>query len=118
MFLNCLFSFSAYALDGVNLRGYFAYAFNDQHDPGFGMYGHMDAENIMKSSLTHYSKIIDNNGFPVPGSSPQHCPHITEHSPVCHVLAKHTVVGFISLVASAMLVTVGVVIYYCMKRPK
>uniref|UniRef100_W5MNV0 Klotho n=1 Tax=Lepisosteus oculatus TaxID=7918 RepID=W5MNV0_LEPOC len=28
----------AHLLDGVNLQGYFAYAFNDQSDPGFGLY--------------------------------------------------------------------------------
>ncbi|MCI4388203.1 hypothetical protein PGIGA_G00082900 [Pangasianodon gigas] len=108
----------AYALDEVNLKGYFAYAFNDRHDPGFGMYGHVQEEDIVKSSLTHYRKIIDNNGFPVPGSPPQHCPRKPEDLPACHVLAKRPVVGFISLVASAMLITMGVIIYYCMKRPK
>lgn len=100
------------------MKGYFAYAFNDRHDPGFGMYGHVQEEDIVKSSLSHYKKIIDNNGFPVPGSPPQHCPHPPEHSPVCDVLAKRPVVGFISLVASAMLITMGVIIYYCTKRPK
>lgn len=82
------------------------------------MYGHVQEEDVMKSSLTHYRKIIDNNGFPVPGSPPQHCPHTAEHAPVCHVLAKRRVVGFISLVACAMLITMVVIIYYCMKRPK
>lgn len=109
--------FTVYALDGVNLKGYFAYALNDRHDPGFGMYGHVQEEDIVKSSLTHYKKVIDNNGFPVPGS-PQHCPQVPEHSPARHVLAKRPVVGFISLVASAMLVAVGVIIYYGTKRPK
>lgn len=82
------------------------------------MYGHVQEENIVKSSLTHYRKIIDNNGFPVPGSPPQHCPQTAELSPLCHVLAKRPVVGFITLVASAMLITVCVIIYYCTKRPK
>lgn len=82
------------------------------------MYGHVQEEDIVKSSLTHYRKLIDNNGFPGPGSPQQHCPRMPEHSPVCHVLAKRPVVGFISLVASAMLITMGVIIYYSMKRPK
>ncbi|XP_076876324.1 klotho [Brachyhypopomus gauderio] len=108
----------AYTLDGVNLQGYFAYAFNDRRDPGFGLYGHVEEEVIMKSSLIHYRTIIERNGFPSPGSAPQHCPSLPRRSPLCPVLSKRRVVGFISLVGSAFLVTVGLIVYYSTKRHK
>ncbi|KAI4871548.1 hypothetical protein NFI96_010123 [Prochilodus magdalenae] len=112
------FVFAARMLDGVNLRGYFAYAYNDQHDPGFGMYGNVQEEVIAKDSLHHYRNIIDHNGFPDPNSPPQQCPHTSDHCLVCQVLAKQPVVGFISLVGSSVLITLGLVIYYGAKRHK
>ncbi|XP_030648234.1 klotho [Chanos chanos] len=108
----------AYTLDRVNLQGYFAYALNDQRDPGFGLYGHVQDEVIVKSSLTHYRNIIDHNGFPEHGSPPQHCPRVTQHCPGCHVLAKRPVVGFLSLVGLGILITLGLTIYYATKRHK
>ncbi|KAL7847469.1 hypothetical protein AOLI_G00221870 [Acnodon oligacanthus] len=108
----------AYVLDGVNLKGYFAYAFNDQRDPGFGMYGNVQEEVIVKDSLNHYRNIIDHNGFPAPNSPAQQCLHTPDHCPVCQVLAKQPVVGFISLVGSSVLITLGLVIYYGAKRHK
>ncbi|KAG7484428.1 hypothetical protein MATL_G00049280 [Megalops atlanticus] len=108
----------AYKLDGVNLQGYFAYALSDERDPGFGMYGHVHEDFIVKSSLTHYRNIIDHNGFPSPSAAQQHCPHPTESCPGCHLFTKRPVVGFLSLVGSALLITVGMIIYYAAKRHK
>ncbi|XP_016401931.1 klotho-like [Sinocyclocheilus rhinocerous] len=108
----------AYTLDGVNLKGYFAYAFSDRRDPGFGMYGHVQEEVISKSSLAHYKNIIHHNGFPAPGTSQQQCPLAPVHGSGRFVLTKQPVVGFLSLVSSCMLITVGLVIYYSVKRHK
>lgn len=105
-------------LDGVNLQGYFAYAFNDQRDPGFGMYGNVQEEVIVKDSLTHYRNIIDHNGFPAPNSPPQQCLQTSDHCLLCQVLAKQPVMGFISVVGSSALITLGLVIYYGTKRRK
>ncbi|KAL0182840.1 hypothetical protein M9458_022215, partial [Cirrhinus mrigala] len=88
-----------YTLDGVNLKGYFAYAFSDQRDPGFGMYGHVQEEVILKSSLGHYKNIIQHNGFPAPGTAQQQCPHAPVHGSGRYVLTKQPVVGFLSLCA-------------------
>ncbi|XP_062870862.1 klotho [Trichomycterus rosablanca] len=108
----------AYTLDGVNLRGYFAYAFNDRHDPGFGLYSHVQEETIEKSSLTHYRNIIDHNGFPDHGGPPESCPRTPERSAIYYVLAKRPVVSFISFVGFALFITTGLIIYDCTKRPK
>ncbi|XP_062334447.1 GTPase IMAP family member 9-like [Osmerus eperlanus] len=64
----------AYTLDGVNLKGYFAYALNDQRDPGFGLYGHVQDEPIVKASLSHYRNIIQHHGFPEEGPRPSSAP--------------------------------------------
>ncbi|KAL4608551.1 klotho [Arapaima gigas] len=106
----------AYLLDGVNLRGYFAYALSDQRDPSFGMYGHVHDEFIVKSSLMHYRNIIEHNGFPELSAPPQICPRQSEPCLGCEVLARRSVVGFLSLVGSALLITVGLIVYFAAKR--
>uniref|UniRef100_A0A665VZB9 Klotho n=1 Tax=Echeneis naucrates TaxID=173247 RepID=A0A665VZB9_ECHNA len=89
----------AYTLDGVNLKGYFAYALSDQRDPGFGLYGQVHEEVIIKVSLSNYRNIIQHNGFPIQGAAPQQCPSLPQPCLGCHVLEKRPVVGFLTLVA-------------------
>ncbi|XP_041864156.1 klotho [Melanotaenia boesemani] len=108
----------AYTLDGVNLRGYFAYALNDQRDPGFGLYGQVHEEVIIKSSLSNYQNIIQHNGFPIQGAAPQQCPTVPQPCLGCQVLVKRPVVGFLTLVGSGVLITLGLIIYYTAKRHK
>uniref|UniRef100_A0A8C9YX92 Klotho n=1 Tax=Sander lucioperca TaxID=283035 RepID=A0A8C9YX92_SANLU len=108
----------AYTLDGVNLKGYFAYALSDQRDPGFGMYGHVHEEVIIKASLSNYRNIIQHNGFPIQGAAPQQCPSLPQPCLGCHVLAKMPMVGFLTLVGSGVLITLGLIIYYTAKRHK
>lgn len=109
---------SAYTLDGVNLKGYFAYALSDQRDPGFGLYGQVHEEVIVKASLSNYRNIIQHNGFPILGAAPQQCPSSPEPCLGCHVLVKRSVVGFLTLVGSGLLITLGLIIYYTAKRHK
>lgn len=103
----------ASTLDGVNLKGYFAYALNDQRDPEFGLYGQVQQEVIVKASLSNYRNIIGHNGFPVPGGAPQQCPP-SRPRPCsgCHLLVRKPVVGFLTLVGSGVLITLGLIIYY------
>ncbi|KAK5609633.1 hypothetical protein CRENBAI_002155 [Crenichthys baileyi] len=108
----------AFALDGVNLKGYFAYALNDQRDPEFGLYGQVHEEVIVKASLSNYRNIIQHNGFPIPGAPPQQCPALPQPCSDCHVLIRRPVVGFLTLVGSAMLITLGLIVYYTAKRHK
>ncbi|KAK2828312.1 hypothetical protein Q5P01_019346 [Channa striata] len=108
----------AYTLDGVNLKGYFAYALSDQRDPGFGLYGQVQDEVIVKASLSNYRNIIQHNGFPVQGGAPQQCPSSPPPCFGCHVLVKRPVVGFLTLVGSAVLITFSLIIYYTAKRHK
>ncbi|XP_033996393.1 klotho [Trematomus bernacchii] len=110
----------AYTLDGVNLKGYFAYALSDERDPRFGMYGHVQEEVIIKASLSNYRNIIQHNGFPIQGAPPQQCPSMPQPCLGCHVLVKRPwpVVGFLMLVGSGVLITLGLIIYYTAKRHK
>uniref|UniRef100_A0A672ZMH3 Klotho n=1 Tax=Sphaeramia orbicularis TaxID=375764 RepID=A0A672ZMH3_9TELE len=108
----------AYTLDGVNLKGYFAYALSDQRDPGFGLYGHIHEEVIIKASLSNYRNIIQHNGFPIQGTSPQQCPTTPQSCLGCHGLVKKPVLGFLTLVGSGVLITLGLIIYYTAKRHK
>ncbi|XP_026038623.1 klotho [Astatotilapia calliptera] len=108
----------AYTLDGVNLKGYFAYALNDQRDPGFGLYGQVHEEVIVKASLSNYRNIIEHNGFPIQGAEPQLCPSVAPPCRSCHVLGKSPVMGFLILVGSGVLITLGLIIYYTAKRHK
>ncbi|CAB1458211.1 unnamed protein product [Pleuronectes platessa] len=108
----------AYTLDGVNLKGYFAYALSDQRDPGFGLYGQVHEEVIVKESLSNYRNIIQHNGFPIQGAARQQCPSSPQPCPGCHVLVKRPVVGFLTLVGSGVLITLCLIIYYTTKRHK
>lgn len=82
------------------------------------MYGHVQEEVILKSSLAHYKNIIRHNGFPAANTSQQQCPHAPVHSSGRYILTKQPVVGFLSLVSSCMLITVCIIIYYAVKRHK
>ncbi|XP_074528988.1 klotho [Halichoeres trimaculatus] len=108
----------AYILDGVNLKGYFAYALSDHRDPGFGLYGQVDEEVIDKASLANYRNIIQHNGFPVPGHESQQCPSMPQGCRGCQVLVKKPVVGFLTVVGLGVLITLGLIIYYAAKRHK
>ncbi|XP_029029155.1 klotho [Betta splendens] len=105
----------AYTLDGVNLKGYFAYALSDQRDPGFGLYGQVQEEIIVKASLSNYRNIIQHNGFPVKGAARQQCPGSPVPCTGCDVL-KRPVLGFLTVVGSGALITMGVIIYYTVRR--
>ncbi|CAL1572996.1 unnamed protein product [Knipowitschia caucasica] len=108
----------AYTLDGVNLKGFFSYSLSDQRDPGFGLYGNIHDEVIIKASLTNYRNVIQHNGFPIQGAGPQLCPRTPQTCSSCQVLSKGRVLGFLSLVGSGMLVTLCLIIYYTAKRHK
>lgn len=109
---------SAYTLDGVNLKGYFAYALNDQRDPKFGLYGQVHEEVIVKASLSNYRNIIQHNGFPIQGAPPQECPSRPQPCRGCQILVRKPVVGFLTLVGSGVLITLGLIIYYTAKGHK
>ncbi|KAG7515632.1 klotho [Solea senegalensis] len=108
----------AYILDGVNLKGYFAYALSDQRDPGFGLYGQVHEEVIDKASLFNYRNIIQHNGFPIQGAARQQCPSSPPPCLGCYVLVKRPVVGFLTIVGSGVLITLCLIIYYTAKRHK
>ncbi|XP_034034129.1 klotho [Thalassophryne amazonica] len=108
----------AYTLDGVNLKGYFAYALTDKRDPGFGFYGHIHDEVITKASVSNYRNIIQHNGFPIQGSAPQQCPTPLQPCLGCHLLVRRPVLGFLTLVGSGVLITSGLIIYYKAKQRK
>lgn len=114
----CVASSPAYTLDGVNLKGYFAYALSDLRDPGFGLYGQVHEEVITKASLSNYRHIIQHNGFPIKGAAAQQCPTLPRPCPGCHVLVKRPVVGFLTLIGSGVLITLGLIIYYTAKKHK
>ena len=84
------------------------------------MYGHVQEEVIIKASLSNYRNIIQHNGFPIQGAPPQQCPSMPQPCLGCHVLVKRPwpVVGFLMLVGSGVLITLGLIIYYTAKRHK
>ncbi|XP_053704000.1 klotho [Synchiropus splendidus] len=108
----------AYTLDGVNLKGYFAYALSDQRDPGFGMYGQVHEEVIIKASLSNYRHIIQHNGFPPPGAAEQQCPRSPQPCVGCQVQVNRPLVGFLTLVGAGVLITLVLIIYFSAKRQK
>ncbi|XP_033864502.3 klotho-like [Acipenser ruthenus] len=109
----------ASVLDGVNLQGYFAYAFDDQSDPGFGLYGYIHDEFYIKLSLGHYRKIIDKNGFPSPTAPKQDCTLEPYSCPGCSLFfTKKSMITFLSFIGICFVITVGLVMYYSKKPGK
>ncbi|CAL8401241.1 unnamed protein product [Boreogadus saida] len=106
----------ASTLDGVNLKGYFAYALSDMRDPGFGLYGQVHDEVIVKASLSNYRNIIEHNGFPVAGLPAQQCPRDPLPCLDCQLLTRRPLLGFLTLLGSGFLITLGLIIYYAAKR--
>ncbi|XP_072119016.1 klotho [Mobula birostris] len=51
----------ALKLDGVNVRGYFAWALKDIDKPDYGLY---NSNQAAKLSVEYYRRIVDNGGFP------------------------------------------------------
>ncbi|KAG2456947.1 klotho [Polypterus senegalus] len=102
----------AYLLDGVNLQGYFAYAFSDQTDPGFGLYGYIHDEYYEKLTLGYYRSIIDQNGFPASSSVQQKCASEQESCRICALLLTNRSLLAMSLVGVGFTLTTTFTICY------
>ncbi|XP_006874426.1 PREDICTED: klotho [Chrysochloris asiatica] len=106
----------AYVLDGVDLRGYFAYSLSDRTAPGFGFYRSVADQLEPKLSVSHYRKIIDNNGFPGPESLRRFCP---EESAVCTECGffetRKTLLAFLAFLLLAFVISLSLIFYYSKK---
>lgn len=105
--------FAAYALDNVNLQGYFVYSFNDKTAPKYGLYSYVANQYEAKPSMKHYREIIDNNGFPGPDTAEVLCPEETAVCPECHFFrTRKSLFAFVSFIFVAFIVTVFCIMYY------
>nr|XP_033803387.1 klotho isoform X2 [Geotrypetes seraphini] len=109
----------AYAIDGVNLAGYFAYSFNDKTDPSYGLYSYIANQYEPKPSMQHYRKIIDSNGFPSPDASVIPCPaEPVSCIEISFFQTRKSLLVFVSFIFFAFIVTVFMIIYYAKKGKK
>ncbi|XP_069495379.1 klotho isoform X1 [Ambystoma mexicanum] len=109
----------AYHIDGVNLRGYFAYSFNDKTDPRFGLYSYVANRYEPKPSLEHYRNIINRNGFPDRTESAKFCPPESVTCPECHFFqTRKSLLAFIAFIFVVFIVTIFMIIYYSKKGKK
>lgn len=107
------FFFPAYALDNVNLQGYFVYSFNDKTAPKYGLYSYAANQYEPKPSMKHYREIIDNNGFPGPDTAEVLCPEEAAMCPECHFFrTRKSLFAFISFIFVAFIVTIFCIMYY------
>nr|XP_036868480.1 klotho [Manis javanica] len=106
----------AYTLDGINLRGYFAYSFSDRTAPKFGFFRYAANQFEPKPSMKHYRKIIDDNGFPGPETLRRFCPE--EFTLCAHCSFFHTrksLLAFLAFLPFAFVISLSLIFYYYRK---
>ncbi|XP_043852489.1 klotho [Dromiciops gliroides] len=103
----------AHVLDGVRLRGYFVYSFNDRTAPKFGLYRYAANQFEPKPSMNHYKKIIDNNGFPGPDTLRRFCPDEFILCTECNFFeTRKSLLVFIAFLFFAFIATISLIFYY------
>lgn len=113
LYFSFFFFFPAYALDNVNLQGYFVYSFNDKTAPKYGLYSYAANQYEPKPSMKNYREIIDNNGFPGPDTAEVLCPEEAAMCPECHFFrTRKSLFAFISFIFVAFIVTIFCIMYY------
>ncbi|XP_077015124.1 klotho [Tamandua tetradactyla] len=106
----------AYLLDGINLRGYFVYSLSDRTAPKFGLYGYAANQFVPKPSVTRYREIIDNNGFPAPGSPGRFCPQEVGACTKCSFFHnRKSLLVFIAFLLLAFVISLSLIFYYSKK---
>ncbi|XP_051882723.1 klotho isoform X2 [Pristis pectinata] len=104
----------ALKLDGVNIRGYFAWALKDIDEPNYGLY---NSNQAAKLSVEYYRRIVDNGGFPATKSPSTKCYQGLYSSAECNpfYLRKQLLI-FTFCTLSVFTATMFLVIYYSSKR--
>ncbi|XP_053564431.1 klotho [Bombina bombina] len=106
----------AIILDGVNLRGYFAYAFNDKTDPRYGLYAYVANQYEPKMSLESFRRLIDNNGWPHPDIPISQCPEELLICSDCHFFqTRKYLLAFVAFICFVFIVSVFMIMYYSKK---
>ncbi|XP_072260389.1 klotho isoform X1 [Pyxicephalus adspersus] len=106
-------------IDGVNLRGYFAYAFTDKMDPQFGLFKYVANKYEAKDSKILYRKIIDNNGFPGIEATPVPCLEEILECSDCHFFqTRKYLLAFVAFICFIFIVSVFMITYYSRKGKK
>lgn len=106
----------AYVLDGINLRGYFAYSLSDRSAPKFGFYRYAVNQLEPKPSMRHYRKIVDNNGFLGSETQGRLCP---EEYTVCTECSffhtRKSLLIFLAFLVFAFIISLSLIFYYSKK---
>ncbi|KAG8452814.1 hypothetical protein GDO86_004561 [Hymenochirus boettgeri] len=106
----------AILIDRVNLRGYFAYSFNDKMDPKYGFYTYAANRFVPKPSMKRYREIIDKNGFPRADVPVIPCPVELVPCPDCHFLqTRKYLLAFVAFIFIVFIVSVFMIMYYIRK---
>ncbi|XP_053312338.1 klotho [Spea bombifrons] len=103
-------------IDGVNLRGYFVYSFNDRTDPGYGLYTYLANQYEAKPSMRQYRKIINNNGFPSVNMTAPTCPVEIDTCLDCHFFqTRKYLLAFVAFICFIFILSVFMITYYSRK---
>ncbi|XP_077154355.1 klotho [Ranitomeya variabilis] len=103
-------------IDGVDLRGYFAYSFTDKMDPQFGLFKYVANKYEAKNSKNIYKRIIANNGFPNVDATPAPCPEEIFECTDCHMFqTRKYLFAFVAFMCLVFVVSVFMITYYSKK---
>ncbi|KAJ8382660.1 hypothetical protein SKAU_G00034380 [Synaphobranchus kaupii] len=77
----------AYQVDGVNLRGFYAWKLQDRHGPQFGLFSSFHHQSVPKASVSAYREIIARRGDPETDRGAS-CERADARTPcaLCHVV--------------------------------
>ncbi|XP_072899979.1 klotho [Hemitrygon akajei] len=104
----------ALKLDGVNVRGYFAWALKDIDKPDYGLF---NSNQAAKLSVEYYRRIVDNGGFPASKPPSTKCYQGLYSLEECNPfqLRKQLLI-FTFCTSSVFTATMFLIIYYSSKR--
>ncbi|XP_006879700.1 PREDICTED: klotho [Elephantulus edwardii] len=105
----------AYTLDGINLRGYFAYSLSDRGAPGFGFYRYVANQLEAKPSVSLYRRIMEDGGFPGAGSPQRACPRELPACAQCGFFqTRRTLLAFVAFLV--LLLAAALALIFCYSR--
>lgn len=112
-----LLLFSAYHIDKVKVRGFFAFKLTDEiSKPRFGFF---TSDFKIKPSVQFYNHLISNSGFPLEPSDDNICDQPKEKTPCTFCLfltQKKSLIFFICCLFSTLILLLSMIMFHKRKR--
>lgn len=110
------FSFSAYYIDKVKIKGYYAFKLTEEKSkPRFGFF---TSDSKGKPSIKFYNSLISNNGFPADYSVCDSSSHKKQCSFCLFISQKKPLIFFACCLFSTLILLLAIIFFHKRKRRK